>query len=150
VERQGNPEDWDEFYALLGRYATSAGNAESMMYRIIEAMRSRAKLPSLVKVPMWAGWVDALRKEAAGTPYEERVTILLGSAPRRGILRNNLVHAGWFSASPDGYIARRHPANGSGSSMMFLQRDVLEATLKVMEWFENELERLALDVALGR
>jgi hypothetical protein len=150
MDRHGTPEDWAFFYATLGRYATSAGNAESLMYRLLLAMRSRTGRPAPAKPPMWSGLVKLLIEEAKDGPHQERAETLLRGAARRGRLRNDIIHAGWFSASPEGYASRRHPANGDPSAMLFIQRETLEQDLVTMEWFENELQRLAQDVTFER
>ncbi|PSL39633.1 hypothetical protein CLV49_3277 [Labedella gwakjiensis] len=140
MHRQGSPEDWAKFHELLGRYITAAGNAESMMYRLLLLMRSQAGLPTLENAPMWGGLLRILRADAAGGPWEEEMTYLLRSADRRGRLRNSIVHTGWFAVGPDGYVGRRHSAHDDGSMFMTMSRDVLETDIEIMEQFENDLE----------
>jgi hypothetical protein len=140
MDRQGSPKDWAKFHELLGRYISAAGNAESMMYRLLLLMRQKAGQSTLEKAPMWSGLVRQLRADNAGGPWEEDVTYLLRSADRRGRLRNAIVHTGWFSVGPDGYVGRRHSAHGDGNMFLTMSRSGLETDIDVMEQFENDLE----------
>lgn len=137
---------WDEFYRLFGRYVAAAGNAEWMMLQTrweLERLNRRPRRPG---GQMWSGLVRALQKEAEGGAFEERVNELLKDAERRGRLRNDLVHSGWYVASETGYMGRRQRMKDTDPATLLLERESFTQSLRRMEWFRDELEQLLFDV----
>jgi hypothetical protein len=148
MKQEGAEQDWAILHGSVGRYIIAAGRAEDLMFRMLVALRAANGQPAPEKAAMWSGLVDALLNQALSSPFESQINDAMQGAKRRGRLRNNIVHAGWFSAGPEKYVGRRHSAHGEGSATLFLSREVLDQNVLAMEKFEFDLGSLAERIAV--
>lgn len=150
MQRHGSSDAWDYFHRSLGRYVSAAGHAEWAMFVLLRELQRISSLGVSANSPTWAGLVRALGA-LPPSPFSERVHQLMRGAERRGRLRNNFVHASWFQASDDGYVARRPFAQkDQQSATLLMSREVLDNDVEMMEAFACKVDGLASEAQLFR
>lgn len=116
------------------------------MFVLLRELQRLLTLPVTENSPAWSGLVKAIRA-LPSHPFTDRVDGVIRGAERRGRLRNNFIHASWYQASDETFVARRPFAQkGQGTAMLIMSRAVLDNDVEMMETFAGAVEDLAAEV----
>ncbi len=131
-----------ELFQAIGAVVVAGGHVEWRMQRLLLWLRGQGpESLTTIRHLQWTGLANAIDREAVGSPKAAEIKEVLSVERQLNAVRNNVVHAYWWTDGGPGIRGNRHPKYGGGFIIVGTSEQLIDEANKLFA-FANRLAGL--------